>query len=94
MNEERKLNEQMTEISLEEMSRIAGGADYSYAYQIIGEIRVRFKALIASGKSPEDARRQVKNEYWNKVIDICHKHPGACGPEKQAQVIFMFVIGS
>ena len=56
MHKEEKLNEQMTDISLEEMSRIVGGTDYSYAYKIIGEIRVRFRALIASGVSPEDAR--------------------------------------
>ena len=44
---------------------------------------------------PEDAaRKQVKNEYWNQVIDICIQFPDACDPQEQAEVIFAFTIGS
>ena len=84
----------ITELSMDEHCHIAGGTDYSYAYEIIGEIRAHFTLLIASGLSPEAARKQVKNEYWTKVLDICKNHPDRCGIEKQAQIIFMFIIGS
>ena len=94
MSEVNPTTESVVEIGLDELASIASGADYSYAYSIIGEIRVFLKSLIASGLSPEEARRQVRAKYWNKVLDICKRHPDSCGPEKQAQVIFMFIIGS
>ena len=78
----------------EEMEQVVGGTDYSYAYNIIGEIRVKFKTLIDSGVSPEDARILVKEEYETQVLDICAMYPDQCGPEKQAEIIFMFTIGS
>ena len=87
-------NNNPRELNLNDLSLVVGGTDYSYAYPIIGEIRVRFKTLVASGAQPEAARKQVKAEYWSKVLDICRMYPDDCGIEKQAQVIFMFVIGS
>ncbi len=86
--------ETLVELNLDDLSLIAAGTDYSYAYEIIGEIRARFTLLIASGMSPENAREQVKKEYWGKILDVCRSHPDECGIEKQAQVIFMFIIGS
>ena len=52
-------NNNPRELNLNDLSLVVGGTDYSYAYPIIGEIRVRFKTLVASGAQPEAARKQV-----------------------------------
>lgn len=94
MSDHEAMESMPKKLNLEDLAQISGGTDYSYAQQIIGEIRNRFNALIASGATPDSARTQVRNEYWSRVLELCRLHPDDCGPEKQAQVIFMFVIGS
>lgn len=80
-------------LTLEELEKVTGGTDYSYAYPIISEILARFNELLAI--MPVDAaRQQVRNEYWNQVIEICTLYPDACSPQEQAEVIFAFTIGS
>ena len=87
------LQEKRRALTLEELDLAIGGTDYSYAYPIISEIIARFNELMVT--MPEDAaRKQVKNEYWNQVIDICIQFPDACDPQEQAEVIFAFTIGS
>ena len=83
-----------TKLNLEDVEKVTGGTDYSYAMQVLGEICTRFKGLIDEGVPPADARAQVREQYWSQVLDICAQHPDDCSAEKQAQVIFMFVIGS
>lgn len=81
------------ELNWEELEQAVGGNDYSYAYPIISEMRARFKTL-QSSMSENEARQQVRTEYWNQVIDICNHYPDACGPQEQAEVIFALTIGS
>ena len=87
------LNGRRILLNAEDAEQAVGGADYSYAYPIISEMRARFMELMSA--LPESAaRQQVRNEYWDRVIDICLRYPDACTPQEQAEVIFSFTIGS
>ena len=89
-----KTHSKAIELTLEEAEKVTGGTDYTNAQHVLYDIATTFNSLIVSGVSPEEARAQVKSEYWDKVLEICAQHPDECGIEKQAQVVFMFVIGS
>ena len=83
-----KTHRKAIELTLEEAEKVTGGTDYTNAQHVLYDIATTFNSLIVSGVSPEEARAQVK------VLEICAQHPDECGIEKQAQVVFMFVIGS
>ncbi len=78
----------------EELDQVTGGADYSYAYEVIGEAHTSYISMIKQGMDPDEAQAIVKATYWDKIVEICMQYPDDCGVEKQAQVIFMFIIGS
>ena len=77
----------------EEMEQVSGGTDYSYAYEVIGQIATRYQALMNDGLPIEQARATVKKEYWDEVVEICQQHPDDCGIQKQTEIIFLFVLG-
>lgn len=80
-------------LSIEELSAVTGGMDYTYAQPILSKIYARFQELINTGVDPDVARAQVKNEYWAEMLEVCIMYPDNCSPEEQAQILFSFVIG-
>ena len=81
-------------LDLSMMEQVVGGADYSYAYNIMGEMVSEYNNLLKSGMSETEARDSVKSEYWNSLLSICKKYPEqGITPEKQAQIIFKLTIG-
>ena len=89
------MSESFRKLTEEEMAKVNGGSvDYSPVYPIFDEIVAQFKSLIDAGCTPDEARRQTKNKYWNTVLDIAKTYPDNCPPEEQAYVIFSMLIGS
>ncbi len=77
------------------LNKVAGGTDYSYAYDIISRMISDYQKLLQSGTTEANARNDVKSRYWSSLLDICKKYPeNGVSPEKQAEIIFMFTIGS
>ena len=87
MTESRKL-------TLEELSSVNGGVDYSAAYPVFCAVCSRYHQLINGGTSPAEARQQTKSECWDQVLQVCYQYPDNCPPDEQASVIFAMLIGS
>ena len=93
MENQGNLENGVKKLNIEELNKIVGGTDYSYAQPILSKIFARFQELIDSGVAPDVARAQVKNEYWAEMLELCKMYPDNCSPEEQAQILFSFVIG-
>ncbi len=50
------MRKDVNELTNEELSAVAGGADYDYAHSIMHKVLARFQDLIGNGMSPDSAR--------------------------------------
>ena len=90
--EEMKDMEKITDESL--LDHVVGGTDYSYAHDVMSKMLTMYQNLINQGVSPDSARAQVKQKYWNSLISVCKKYPEkGLTPEQQAEIIFMLTLG-
>ena len=89
------LENNLKNLSIEELNEISGGEDYEYAHTVLSKILDRFQKLIDEGMSPDSAREQAKNEYWSELLEVCRRNPepNGCSPEHQAWVLFSLAFG-
>ncbi len=88
-------NDSFRMLTLDEMSMISGGVDYSAEYPTFSAICSRYYELMKEGLSEDESRVKTKQEYMGQVLDICYRYPEAnVSAEEQASVIFAMLIGS